>query len=490
LRLIRRNAQYLLRLVSQLLDLSKLESRKMRLHATRGNLVHGLEQIVIPFVPIAERHGIDLTFGASAPVPALERAEIYFDSDVLHKIFNNLIGNALKFTPSGGRVTVDVQGPQNGFVDLVVSDTGVGIPAAELPLVFERFHQVEGRRSREGIGIGLALVKELVDLHHGEIHVESQEGRGTTFIIRLRTGRAHLAPEEIVESSAAPAIDRETPAANLELDDVDDGPIDNEAVEEPDDETTVLIVEDHGDVRTFLREHLQRHYRVLEATNGSEGLERALASLPDLVLSDVVMPQMNGYELCRALKAHERTCHIPVVLLTAKTMREDRLLGLEIGADCYLVKPFDALELLVQVKNLIGQRRSLRERFGGPVVLKPSEMGVTPMDEAFLTKVLAVVQSHLQDPSFDVERLGREVGLSRSQLHRKLRALTNQPPTLLIRSIRLQRAAELLAHKTGSVAEIAYFVGFNSQAYFAKCFREQFGCSPKEYAATATAKRA
>jgi len=202
------------------------------------------------------------------------------------------------------------------------------------------------------------------------------------------------------------------------------------------------------------------------------------------------MPQMNGYELCRALKTNERTCHIPVVLLTAKTMREDKLLGLETGADCYLVKPFDALELLVQVRNLIGQRRHLRERFGGPVVLKPSEMGVTPMDEVFLTKVLTVVQNNLQDPSFDVERLGREVGLSRSQLHRKLRALTNQPPTLLIRSIRLQRAAELLAHKTGSVAEIAYFVGFNSQAYFAKCFREQFGCSPKEYATAAPAKRA
>lgn len=489
LRLIRRHAQYLLRLISQLLDLSKLESRKMRLHATRGNLVHGLEQIVTPFASVAERHGIELVFGLSRRTQALGRAEIYFDSDVLQKILNNLIGNALKFTPSGGGVSVDVQGPQNGFVDIVVADTGVGIPEAELPLVFERFYQVERTRSREGIGIGLALVKELVDLHHGEIHVESQEGKGTTFIIRLRTGKAHLAPDEIVESSAVSALEMHLePSANLEVEDLEHEA--SELVEEPEDETTILIVEDHADVRTFLREHLQRHYRVVEAQNGSEGLGKALAALPDLVLSDVVMPQMNGYELCRALKTNERTCHIPVVLLTAKTMREDKLLGLETGADCYLMKPFDALELLVQVRNLISQRRHLRERFGGPVVLKPSEMGVTPMDEVFLTKVLAVVQSNLQDPGFDVERLGREVGLSRSQLHRKLRALTNQPPTLLIRSIRLQRAAELLAHKTGSVAEIAYFVGFNSQAYFAKCFREQFGCSPKEYATAAPAKRA
>ncbi len=491
LRMIRRHAQYLLRLVSQLLDLSKLESRKMRLHATRGDLMHVLEQIVTPFAPVAERHGIEFQFGASAQPQALARFDIYFDSDVLQKILNNLIGNALKFTPSGGAVSVDVHGPQNGLVDIVVSDTGVGIPEAELPLVFERFYQVERSRAREGIGIGLALVKELVDLHHGEIHVESQEGKGTTFIIRLHTGRAHLAPEEIVESRVVPALETQlTSATNLEVDGLDDDPAVDEAVEEPDDETTILIVEDHADVRTFLREHLQRHYRVVEAQHGSEGLEKALALLPDLVLSDVVMPQMDGYELCRALKTNEQTCHIPVVLLTAKTMREDKLFGLETGADCYLMKPFDALELLVQVRNLINQRRQLRERFSGPVVLKPAEMGVTPMDEAFLTKVLTVIQSNLQDASFDVERLGREVGLSRSQLHRKLRALTNQAPTLLIRSIRLQRAAELLAHKTGSVAEIAYFVGFNSQAYFAKCFRDQFGCSPKEYATTTPAKRA
>jgi AraC-like DNA-binding protein len=200
------------------------------------------------------------------------------------------------------------------------------------------------------------------------------------------------------------------------------------------------------------------------------------------VLSDVLMPKMNGYELSRALKDDKRTCHIPVVLLTARSGRADRLLGLDTGADSYLVKPFDSSEVLVQVRNLIEQRRRLRERFSAPIVLKPSEMGVTPMDEAFLQKVLAVVQANLADPDFDVVRLGREVGLSRSQLHRKLRALTNQSPTLLVRSIRLHRAAELLQQKGGSVAEIAYGVGFSSQAYFAKCFREELGCTPTEYA--------
>lgn len=485
LRLVRRNAQYLLRLISQLLDLSKLESGKMRLHATRGNLVHGLEPIIAPFGAIAEQHGIGLTF-PDGRARVLEGTEIYFDSDVLQKILNNLLGNAFKFTPAGGTVSVEVR-RQGEFAEIVVSDTGVGISHEHLPHVFDRFYQVDGSRAREGIGIGLALVRELVELHHGEISVESEEGRGTTFVVRLRTGSSHLAPEEIVANAALTPRETEarpTPEIHVDV----EGPQEAAGVRQPDEEaieeTTVLIVEDHAEVRKFLRDHLQKYYRVIEAQDGFEGLEKATASVPDLVLSDVMMPQMDGYEFCKALKTNESTCHIPVVLLTAKATREDKLHGLDMGADCYLIKPFDALELLMQVRNLIDQRCRLRERFSGPVVLKPTEIGVTPMDQAFLTKVLTVVQDNLQDPSFDVERLGREVGLSRSQLHRKLRALTNQPPTLMIRSIRLQRAAELLSHKTGSVAEIAYFVGFNSQAYFAKCFREQFGCSPKEYALT------
>jgi DNA-binding response OmpR family regulator len=263
-----------------------------------------------------------------------------------------------------------------------------------------------------------------------------------------------------------------------------------EPSEESDDHTLVLIVEDHTDVRNLLREHLQPLYRVIEARDGSEGFEQAVTSLPDLVLSDVMMPRMNGFELCRALKNDERTCHIPVVLLTARAGLDDRLTGLDTGADGYLIKPFDRSEVLAQVKTLIEQRRRLRESFRGPVVLKPSEVGVAPMNEVFLKRVLTAVQNNLSDPDFDVERLGKEVGLSRSQLHRKLRALTNQSPTLMIRAIRLERATELLRQRTGSVAEIAYMVGFSSQAYFAKCFREQFGCSPKEYALGADASPA
>jgi signal transduction histidine kinase/DNA-binding response OmpR family regulator len=490
LRLVRRNAQYLLGLISQLLDLSKLESGKMRLRASAGDLVPRLRSCVMAFAAVAERDAITLRFDAPSGPLTRDGAPIYFDDHVIEKIINNLLGNAFKFTPAGGVVAVEIRSGANSF-EIVISDNGIGIPRHHLPHVFDRFYQVDGARSREGIGIGLALVKELVELHHGQIHVESGEGKGTKFIVRLPAGKDQLNPDEIV--AVSPSTPREAMAGALPGADLEcfREPVSvTEPSEESDDHTLVLIVEDHTDVRNLLREHLQPLYRVIEARDGSEGFEQAVTSLPDLVLSDVMMPRMNGFELCRALKNDERTCHIPVVLLTARAGLDDRLTGLDTGADGYLIKPFDRSEVLAQVKTLIEQRRRLRESFRGPVVLKPSEVGVAPMNEVFLKRVLTAVQNNVSDPDFDVERLGKEVGLSRSQLHRKLRALTNQSPTLMIRAIRLERATELLRQRTGSVAEIAYMVGFSSQAYFAKCFREQFGCSPKEYALGADASPA
>jgi signal transduction histidine kinase/DNA-binding response OmpR family regulator len=482
--LVRRNAEYLLRLISQILDLSKVESGKMRLRAAEGDLVPVLRNIMLAFAAVAEQQEIDL----QCETP--DDAALYFDREVVEKIINNLLANALKFTPRGGTVRVRVRsapperatgrrsGWKHGFAEIVVSDSGIGIPRDQLSQIFNRFYQVESGRSREGIGVGLALVKELVELHGGTIAVDSEPGKGTTFVIRLPKGRDHLTADEIVHEPGVPLL----PAVADASDPAEHAPANDE---QPEDARTVLIIEDHAGVRSFLRNHLRPHYRVLEAKDGAEGLDLALSALPDLVLSDVMMAPMNGYDLCKAVKRHEKTCHIPVILLTARAGQEDKLTGLDTGADSYLVKPFDPSELLLQVKNLINQRRLLRERFSSAVILKPSEMTVTPMDEAFLTRVLAVIEQHMSDPEFDVERLGREVGLSRSQLHRKLRALTNQPPTLLIRSIRLQRAAEFLKQEAGSVAEVAYRVGFSSQAYFAKCFREQFGYAPKEYSRTA-----
>jgi signal transduction histidine kinase/DNA-binding response OmpR family regulator len=497
LQLVRSHAEYLLRLIGQILDLSKLEARRMQLQASSGDLAQFVERGVASFAPAAEAGGIELTFRSTHDARSDSDADTrvastWFDRDVLEKILNNVIGNALKFTPHGGTVSIAFttgasEAGHGSWAEIVVADTGIGIPRDRLPHIFDRFYQVDGARSREGIGIGLALVKELVELHAGTIAVESAEGKGTTFVIRLSTEKPQTEKAQVEPDSAVPAPSlthadparAESPAV---LDAVMPPALAAATASEPDEDTVVLIVEDNSDVRRFVREQLDPYYRVLEAANGAEGLELAVSSLPDLVLSDVSMPAMDGYDLCRTLKNDKRTCHIPVVLLTARTGRADKLHGLDTGADSWLVKPFDSWELIVQVRNLIEQRRRLRERFSAPIVLKPSELGVTPMDEAFLQKVLSVVQANLAEPDFDVVRLGREVGLSRSQLHRKLRALTNQSPTLLIRSIRLQRAAELLQQKSGSVAEIAYGVGFSSQAYFAKCFREELGCSPKEYA--------
>lgn len=240
-------------------------------------------------------------------------------------------------------------------------------------------------------------------------------------------------------------------------------------------------MEDNADVRTYIRQYLEPSFKVIEAADGVEGVQMALESIPDLIISDVMMPKRDGNELCRILKTDEKTSHVPIIMLTAKADSESKVHGLETGADDYLIKPFDSKELLARVHNLIKQRQQLRERFSREIVLKPQDIAITPMDEVFLNKVKAVVEAHLSDEDFEVEILGHKVGMSRSQIHRKLKALTNQSASQFIRSMRLQRAVELLKQDAGTVAEIAYQVGFGSQAYFTKCFHEQFGCSPKEY---------
>jgi len=247
------------------------------------------------------------------------------------------------------------------------------------------------------------------------------------------------------------------------------------------DDDIILIVEDNADMRGYIRRELEQDYKIVEAQNGLEGVEKAMELIPDLVISDVMMPVLDGYALCDRLKADEKTSHIPVILLTARAEREDKLAGLETGADDYLTKPFDAAELRVRVKNLIAVRRKLQEKFKQQMVLRPSEISITSVDEAFLKKAVAMVEAHLEDEAFSPDDLAREVGMSRAQFYRKLRALTDQPAGLFIRSIRLQRAADLLKQGAGTVTEIAYKVGFSNQPYFSKCFQEYFGMTPTEY---------
>ncbi len=483
--MILRNGQRLLRLINQLLDLARLEAGRMSLQARPENLVSFLKGLVLSFASAAERKRIALSISAEE-----ENLVVHFDRDKLEKIISNLLSNALKFTPEGGQVqvrvsTVGVTGPvapTNDFVEISVTDTGPGIPTEQLDKIFDRFYQVDASHTREheGTGIGLALTKELVELHHGEILVQSEVGRKTTFIVRLPLGKAHLRPEEVVSDQAGGKL---RGASEKDFDFPSIQPSTDPSIQEPatSDETLVLVVDDNRDVRAYIRQYLEPAFKVVEAVDGVDGVEKAVEMVPDLIISDVMMPKRDGNELCRMLKTDEKTSHIPIIMLTAKADRESKVQGLETGADDYLIKPFDSKELLARVHNLIKQRQQLRERFSREIVLKPQEIAITPMDEVFLNKVKAAVDRHLGDEDFDVETLGREVGMSRMNVHRKLKALINQPASQFIRSMRLQRAVELLKQNAGTVAEIAYQVGFGSQAYFTKCFHEQFGCSPKEY---------
>jgi len=502
-----RNAQRLLRLINQLLDLTKLEAGGMKLQAAAGNIVPFVKGIAQSFQSSAGRRGVELNVETES-----DEIEVYFDRDKMEKILTNLLSNAFKFTPAGGAVTVSVatsgthpprrldssrglsSDDQSGeYVTITVADTGMGIPAYQFDKIFDRFYQVDTSHTREqeGTGIGLALTKELVELHHGTIHVLSEVGKGTQFTVRLPLGRSHLKAEEIIEAPPSlelsmQPLEMSVPAEeNKEESPVESSANQSEVRRTPSggfltEKPIVLVVEDNADVRTYMKEYLAAVYRVLEAKDGAEGIDKAKEIIPDLIISDVMMPKKDGYELCRTLKLDEKTSHVPIILLTAKAAQENKIEGLETGADDYLTKPFDAKELLVRVKKLIELRRKLRERFSVGQVLKPGEIAVTSMDNVFLQKLKDAVERHISEEEFSVEELAQEVSMSRSQIFRKLTALTGQAPSDFIRYMRLHRAMDLLKKNAGTVSEIAYAVGFNSVTYFTKCFHQQFGVLPSD----------
>jgi len=494
--LMERNAQRLLRLINQLLDLSKLEAGAMELQASCANLIAFLKGALFSFESLAAEKRIALQFQSD-----YEDLPVYFEAEKLEQVFYNLISNAIKFTPenSQGKIIVTVTRsqisllkkltPNTECVQITVDDNGIGISAEKLPRIFDRFYtSTSSVRAQEGTGIGLALAKEIVELHYGEIEAKSEEGGGTAFTVTLPLGKAHLKASELssVGSRQLPVARGRLIMDNELRSDDEQQTTDNEQLTTSDhlsssDEEVILIVEDNREMRAFIRAHLQNGYRVIEAADGEEGVAAALESIPDLIISDVMMPKRDGNELCQILKNDEKTSHIPIILLTAKAARESKLEGLETGADDYLTKPFDAKELRVRVKNLIEQRRMLRERFSRELVLKPGEIAITSLDEQFLNRVKAVVEKHLGEEEFSVEELAREAGMSRVQLHRKLKALTNQAAGEFILSMRLQRALELMQKNAGTIAEIAYMTGFNTPSYFTKCFRKQFGCAPTEW---------
>lgn len=490
-RIIHRNGKRLLDLVNQLMDLSKLESGKLKLQASEGDLGRFVIALAGSFESLAIRQQVN--FQISIPEAPLV---CFFDRDKVEKIVTNLVSNAFKFTGEGGKVEVTVDGGRE-TVDgalpstvsrppstvIKVSDTGMGIPADQLPHLFERFTKSALSEVQAGSGIGLALVKELAELHGGSVEVESKEGVGTTFTVTLAVGRAFFKNDEVltptpidstlpavapVSAGVAPQTPRTQQPLITEVLSAQKKPV-------------LLIAEDNPDVRAFMVDTLSGQYKLIEAENGRLALDSALETTPDLVISDIMMPEMDGLELCKALKTNEKTSHIPIVMLTALAEQEDKLKGLALGADAYLAKPFDARELQTRVANLIGQRKGLQEYYRKKLTtFAPAEVKADSMDGVFLQKVREAVEANLDEETFSVVELGNQIGMSRSQLHRKLTALTGYSPNEVIRNMRLERAKQLLDKKTATVSEIAYLCGFNSPAYFTKCFKEYFGTTPGE----------
>jgi signal transduction histidine kinase/DNA-binding response OmpR family regulator len=463
-----RNANNQLHLVNELLELSRLEAGKMALRASKQDVVPLVRSLVFAFESLAQDRQIHLSFRSGQP-----SIHLYYEMGKLEKVVNNLLSNALKFTPSGGRVTVNLEQADQELC-ICVADTGPGIPQSHQDKVFDRFFQVSAS-PEVGTGVGLALSRELVRLHHGRIELESREGEGATFRVFLPLGSAHLRAEERVEVPVPSG-----PAFAAPLQAVEKAP-DQRVPASTQPEATVLLIEDNDEVRAFIRQRLDTAFKIIEAGDGQAGIEKAREHMPDLIVSDVMMPRKNGYEVCAALKSDVRTSHIPVILLTAKAEQEEKLQGLRTGADDYLSKPFDAEELRVRIHNLIQLRQQLRQRFAAAVELKPEEVAVNSIDQEFLEKGLAIVESRMDDEQFNVDAFAREIGMSRPQLNRKLRALVNQSTNQFIQSIRLQRAADLLRQQSGTVAEIALQTGFSSTAYFIKCFKDKYGETPGSF---------
>ncbi|RAJ10384.1 tetratricopeptide repeat protein [Arenibacter echinorum] len=476
LKVMKKNANRLLKLINQLLDLSKLEAGKFKLKVAEMDIIPIVRGVAMAFHSLAELKKIDLQINSDS-----NHLKVFVDREKLEMMLVNLLSNAFKFTPQNGtvKVLVDTNAANSraSFYTITVSDTGVGIPEKDLAQIFNRFYQSTNDQENgyDGTGIGLALTKELVDLHQGAIKVASQVGFGTDFTIEMPVGKEHFKAAEVM--SMVPLLNQEHETMINTLTEID-FPDDDGAVDRS--KPLLLLVEDNIDVMNYLKDIFQWEYQILQAQDGQQGIEMALEHVPDMIISDVMMPKKDGYVVCKTLKQDEKTSHIPIILLTAKASLEDKMEGLETHADDYVTKPFAPKELLLKVDNLISSREKLREKYKREAVLKPSDIAVNSVDEAFLERIIKVVEANMGDELFGVEPLALAIGMSRSQLHRKLKALLGQAPTQFIRTFRLQRAHDLLKQNAATASEIAYQVGFSSPSYFSKCFHEQFGHTPSE----------
>ena len=466
LKVVKRNALRLQDLVDQLLDLSKLDSGKMTLKVSEGKIISFIRAIVFSFESLAERKHIN--FNTSFP-PEINNA--FFDQDSLEKILVNLLSNAFKFTPEHGTIKIHVEKSERD-IKIQVSDSGKGVTANEVSQIFNRFYQSEGTEEK-GTGIGLALVKELVELYNGQISVDSILGEETTFKLSLPYKRSDFKEDQLISIQ-----EMTSPSTPL---DVLLGSIDeNESNQHVEEQPLILIAEDNQDLRNYIHESLKKDYNIITTKDGREALDMAVEKIPDLVISDVMMPKMDGFELCQALKTNDKTSHIPLILLTAKAGKTHKIEGLVYGADDYLTKPFDLRELKARIENLIQQRQTLREKYHSELRIKPSGVNLNSVDERFIKQVMEEIEKNIANEYYTVEDLATAVNFSRSQLNRKIKALTNKTSNHLIKDFRMARAKEMLEQNAASVSEIAYLVGYSNLSYFTKSFKKAFGILPSE----------
>jgi signal transduction histidine kinase/ligand-binding sensor domain-containing protein/DNA-binding response OmpR family regulator len=492
-RLIRKNSERLIKLTEQVIDLHKLDLNKMKKFYSMGDIIAYTRDLAFSFGETYVQRSIKIDF-----VSDTESFVTWFDEDKLDKMIFNLLTNAFNCTPENGEIRVSIgiinnpEGDVNGInnlnqaniIEIRVKDNGIGIPAHSQDQIFERFSRIETKNSpaKRGTGIGLALTRELVELQSGTISLISEENKGTEFIIRLPVIANPGECDEMSEFLSEPIKNRPAgpdPAMEGDHEFIDRHHADNNNRAER-GKPVVLLVEDEAEMRYFIRENLRKSYNIHEASNGRKGLDMALKLIPDLIVSDIEMPVMDGIDLCKSIKSDKRICHIPVILLAAHSDTESMVEGLKSGADGYVGKHYGLQLLDAQIRNILKTRRVLKNKFSREFIVKPSDISIKSLDTVFIEKALAVVEKHMQDSEFSTEEFAREMFMSRSKLHRKLTLLTSQSANEFIQSIRLRRAVDLIKNSQMSMEEISILVGFNSPAYFTKCHKKHFGKTPTE----------
>jgi DNA-binding response OmpR family regulator len=462
--MIKRNGKRLLNLVNQLLDFRKMESNELKLCLRSGDIIQFTREISSSFTDIANQKNIQFLFESEVCSLITD-----FDHDKIERALFNLLSNAFKFTPSGGHVSVMISQHQK-VLEIKVIDTGIGIAPQNQEKIFDRFFQDHMPESllNQGSGIGLSITKEFIKMHGGTIDIESEPDYGSCFTIQLPVNEEHE-----IELVA------DTPGDDLLPSSLKNNYDSNNSGKKP----TILLVEDNDDLRFYLKDNLKNSFHIIEGVNGKDGWQKALALHPALVVSDISMPEMNGLELCKKIKADSRTAQIPVILLTALTTEEDQLAGLSSGASDYILKPFNFEILLSKIHNLLKMQQAMKSTYQKQIEVKAQDIIVVSEDDKFVKNAFQYIEMHITSPNFSVEELSRHLNLSRVSLYKKMLTLTGKTPVDCIRTIRLKRAVQLLEKSKLSIANVAYEVGFNNAAYFAKVFREEFGILPSEYIA-------